>query len=202
MNRWHRAFSGSITFRDLQVNRFCGTNVHFQHERTRMTKVHQCPCSPFQGIPRLQNTRRLHVGETWHFRNNVFCHVKGTPFISHKQEWRVIIIRIIRICKLSREYAIWKPSAIWLWGFLFIVMVVRLRVYSNSGCLYNVLIHFCHITQVQTPRVQSSLRNNTKVPCVHFPVGKWFLVCIMNLYKHGWYCLLRWAHWVAVPWRR
>jgi hypothetical protein len=65
---WINAFSDSITFRDLQVNRCCGTNVPFQHERTGMTKLqHQCPCSPFQEIARLQNTRRLYVGETWHF---------------------------------------------------------------------------------------------------------------------------------------
>jgi hypothetical protein len=64
MNQWHRALSGSITFRDLQVNRFCSTNVPFQHERTGMTKLHQCPCSPFQGMPRLHNTRRLYVGAT------------------------------------------------------------------------------------------------------------------------------------------
>jgi hypothetical protein len=64
---------------------FVEQNVPFQHERTGMTKLHQCPCSPFQGRPRLQNTRRLCVGETWHFCNHVFCHVKGTPFISHKQ---------------------------------------------------------------------------------------------------------------------
>jgi hypothetical protein len=43
----------------------------------------------------------------------------STPFISHKQEWLVVIIRNIWTCKLSREYAIWKPSAIWLWDILY-----------------------------------------------------------------------------------